>query len=362
MPVLMNALGRAVPCLLLLASAAPAHAKDEPSTPPSTPAPLPAPTDATLSLLEPAAAESCEWSWFDPLSSTRRVLARLAVGCQGGATALSQDGHHGAARFWRGGVSAPVVGRPSFPEPYPSPAFRDRLFLVDLTTGSAEELPLPTGAGELIEFGFDAQGRLLGLTLQRPTAEQEQAGEVQVGGKTLRLDPVDGQEHPVLTQGFVWREGAWTRLEVQVTTEQRGTGALALRKQLGPRSNRALDPRFKPEELSNDAVLEQLYAFTPEQPDGEWVGLKRGGFSLALWGTPFGEEMLATGLVRRVDRGKVVALPSLGLRANDLISLQARGPFLLVSLADSGGHPRLYRGRKLVWSSEDARAVTLWPK
>ena len=361
MPLLMNAFRPALSVCVLLALTPPALAEDAPPAPASAPAPLPAPTDATLSLLEPA-GEACEWARVEPLSSERRVLARLAVGCQGGTTALSQDGKHGAARFWRGGVSSPVVGRPSFPEPYPSPAFRDRLFLVDLTTGGAQELPLPTGSGELIEFGFDAQGRLLGLTLQRATPEQEQAGEAQVGGTTLRFDSFDSREHPLLTHAFVWKDGAWTRLEVQVTTEPRGTGALALRKQVGSRSNRALDPRFKPEELSNDALLEQLYPSTPEQPEGEWVGLKRGGYSLALWGTPFGEEMLATGLVRRVEKSRVVPLPSLGLRANDLIGLQARGPFLLVSLADSGGHPRLYRGHKLVWSSESARAVMLWPR
>ena len=45
-----------------------------------------------------------------------------------------------------------------------------------------------------------------------------------------------------------------------------------------------------------------------------------------------------------------------------MISLRARGPYLLVSLADSGAHPRMYKGRKLVWSSETARGVTLWPK
>ena len=67
--------------------------------------------------------------------------------------------------------------------------------------------------------------------------------------------------------------------------------------------------------------------------------------------------------VRRLEKGsQVVALPSYPFRPNDMISLRTRGPYLLVTLADSGAHPRMYRGRKLVWSSETARAVTLWPK
>ena len=112
-------------------------------------------TEATVSLLEPA-GEQCEWVRLDPLSSKRRVLARLDAGCQGGSTALSRDGKKGVVRFWRGAVSMPIFGRPTFPEPFPSNKFRDRLFLVDLTTGSAEELPLPP-EGELIEYGFDTE-------------------------------------------------------------------------------------------------------------------------------------------------------------------------------------------------------------
>jgi hypothetical protein len=283
------------------------------------------------------------------------------VECQGASTALSRDGKHGAARFWRGGVSQPVVGRPTFPEKFPSPAFRDRLFLVDLATGGAEELPLP-GSGELIEFGFDARGRLLGLTVQKPTPEQERAGAAEVDGNTLRFGLEGTTRRTLLAHAFVWRDGAWTRLDAKASNESSGTGVLPLRKELGERSSRVLDPRFAPKEIEDDVLLDQLYALTPEQPDGEWAALERGGYTLAVWGTPFGEELLATGLLRRVDKGKAVALPSHTFRENDLVSLQARGPFLLVSLADSGGHPRVYRGKKLVWSSEGARAVTFWPK
>ena len=342
----MNPSRRALTVSLWLMLAATAHAQ--------------APTEATLSLFEPA-GEGCEWLSLDPLTSARRVLVHLEVGCQGGATALSGDGKRGAARFWRGGVSSPVLGRPSFPEPFPSPAFRDRLFLVELSTGASEELPLPPASGELIEFGFDAKGQLFGLTLQRPTPEQEQAGSVTFDTTTLRFE-IGGRTHPLLTHAFVWGNGTWTRREVKLTTESAGTGVLELRKELGPRSNRALDPRFTPEEIASDGVLDQLYPSSPEEPDGEWVGLKRGAHSLALWGTPFGEQLLATGLVRRVEKGKVLPLASLGFHANDLVSLQARGALLLVSLADSGAHPRLYRGRKLLWSSETARAVTFWPR
>ncbi|MFY0569819.1 hypothetical protein ACN28E_39150 [Archangium lansingense] len=337
-----------------------AHAQEERPAPTNKAAPAPKVTDATLSLLEPA-ADGCEWAQVDALTSARRVIAKLAVDCQGASTALSRDGKHGAARFWRGGVSQPVVGKPTFPEKFPSPAFRDRLFLVDLATGGAEELPLP-GSGELIEFGFDAKGRLLGLTVQKPTPEQERAGAAEVDGNKIRFGLDGTTRRPLLAHAFVWREGAWTRLEVKASDESSGTGVLPIRKELGERSSRVLDPRFTPKEIEDDVLLDQLYALTPEQPDGEWAALERGGYTLAVWGTPFGEELLATGLLRRVDKGKAVALPGHTYRENDLVSIQARGQFLLISLADSGGHPRMYRGKKLLWSSESARAVTFWPK
>ena len=344
----MKTLRDALLASLLLLPTASVHAQEGPARKePVAPAPALTVTDATVSLLEPA-GDGCEWAQVDPLASARRVLARLAADCQGGATALSRDGKRGAVRFWRGGVSAPTtVGKPTFPEKFPSSAFRDRLFLVDLATSGVTELPLPP-SGELIEFGFDAGGRLLGLSLQK--GPPSQGFELQRGRRSL------------VAQAFVYQEGSWTLLDSKEASEVSGTGVLPQRKELGERSSRSLDPRFVPEEINDDVLLDQLYALTPEQPDGEWSQLKRGGYTLALWGTPFGEELLATGLLRRVEKGKALPLPNHPFRENDLLSLQTRGPFLLVSLADSGAHPRMYRGKKLVWSSESARAVTFWPK
>jgi hypothetical protein len=273
---------------------------------------------------------------------------------------LSRDGQRGAARFWRGGVSAPVVGQPTFPERFPSAAFRDRLFLVDFATGSAEELA-PPPLGELVEFGFDARGRLLGLSLQRVTPAQVRAGVAVVEGNELRLE-VWGPGRPLLAHAFAYEGGTWRRMTSKATTDVAGAHVLGFRKEFGSRSSQSLDPRITAGDIEDDALLDQLYALSPEQPDGEWVQLRRGGFTLAVWATPFGEERLATGLVRRVEKGRAIALPGYPYRENDLVSIQARGPFLLVSLADSGAHPRMYRGRKLVWSSEGARAVTFWPK
>ncbi len=344
---------------LLLVFPAPGPAAEEGPAPAKPAAPAPPLTDATVSMLEPA-ADGCEWVRFEPVTLARQVLTRLAVDCQGGATALSRDGQRGAARFWRGGVSAPVVGRPTFPERFPSAAFRDRLFLVDFATGSAEELPLPS-PGELVEFGFDGRGRLLGLSLQTVTPAQVRAGVAVVEGNELRLE-VWGSERPLLAHAFVYEGGKWTRLDSKASTDVSGVRVLALRKELGARSNQLLDPRIEPGDIEDDVLLDQLYALSPEQPDGEWTLLRRGGFTLAVWSTSFGETLLATGLLRRVEKGRAVALPGYTYRENDLVSLQSRGPFLLVSLADSGAHPRMYRGRKLVWSSEGARAVTFWPK
>jgi hypothetical protein len=337
-----------------------AEGPKEESPAPTTPvAPDFPATDATVSLLEPAGGK-CAWVKQEPLSSKRRVLATLAASCQGGSTALSRDGKRGAVRFWRGAVSMPIVGRPTFPEPFPSQAFRDRLFLVDLVTGTVEELPLPP-EGELIEYGFDPGGRLLGLCLEGAAPAQEGAKTVELDGAGRQLE-LGRRASPLKAHAFAFLGGKWLRMESKDSSDGLGTAALGLRKDLGERSIRALDPRFEGKELEDDAVLDSLYELSPEKPEGQWMELRSGAYALAIWGTPFGGDTLATGLIRRLDRGKALALPSYPYRPNDMISLRTRGPFLLVSLADSGAHPRLYRGQKLVWSSESARAVTLWPK
>lgn len=321
--------------------------------------PAPPVTDGTVSLLEPVEGQ-CEWVRLEPETSARQVLARLSAGCQGGSTALSKDGKRGAVRFWRGAVSMPVVGKPTFPEPFPTQEFRDRLFLVELATGAVEEVPLPP-AGELIEYGFDAGGRLLGLSIQGLSPAQERARVVEIDGVVVPFTPVLGGR-PLLAHAFAYLGGKWLRLESKGASETAGTAALKHRKELGERSNRVLDPRFEALEIEDDGVLDALYELSPEQPEGEWTEYRSGAYTLAIWGTPFGSDMLATGLLRRVEKGKLVALPSYPFQPNDAISLRTRGPFLLVALADSGAHARMYRGKKLVWSSETARAVTLWPK
>lgn len=319
-------------------------------------------TETTVSLLEPA-GEQCEWVRLDPLSSKRRVLARLDAGCQGGSTALSRDGKKGVVRFWRGAVSMPIFGRPTFPEPFPSNKFRDRLFLVDLTTGSAEELPLPP-EGELIEYGFDPGGRLLGLSLESgPVLEQQRSKTVQLDGAGRQSTIGGGRPPaPMTAHAFAFLGGRWLRMESKVSSEGLGTAALEHRKELGERSIRVLDPRFEAQEIEDDVVLDPLYELSPEQPEGQWFEFKSGVHRLAVWGTPFGGDVLATGLIRQIEQEKVNALPSYPYRPNDMMSLRTRGPYLLITLADSGAHPRMYKGRKLVWSSETARAVTLWPK
>lgn len=346
-----------LPSLVSGQAAGPAEDRSARVEPPAPDFPT---TDATVSLLEPIEGQ-CEWIRLDPLSSKRRVLARLPANCQGGSTALSRDGKRGAVRFWRGAVSMPVVGKPTFPEPFPSSAFRDRLFLVDLTTGGVEELPLPPD-GELIEYGFDPGGRLVGLSLRGAAPAPERPSTVELDGAGRQFEIGGAKKRPLVAQAFAFLGGKWLPMESKPSSEGLGTAALEHRKELGERSIRTLDPRFEAREIEDDEALDQLYGLSPEEPEGEWTEFRSGTHTLAVWGTPFGGDTLATGLIRWLEKGRVVALPGYPYRPNDMISIRTRGPFLLVSLADSGAHPRMYRGRKLVWSSETARAVTLWPK
>jgi hypothetical protein len=56
-------------------------------------------------------------------------------------------------------------------------------------------------------------------------------------------------------------------------------------------------------------------------------------------------------------------LPSLGFTTGEFVSVRRSGRFLLVASNRAGAYPRLYDlvERRLVWSSETARATMFWP-
>jgi hypothetical protein len=320
-------------------------------------------TESTVSLLEPL-ENGCEWVKQDVLGEGRYVLARLERSCQGGATALSLDGRWGALWFWRGGIGMPAFGRPSFPEPFVTAAFRERLYLVELATGAVQELP-PPPLGELAEFGFDWKERLVALTVVRPAPEKPKPAPAGTARKRFPYGD-EGSDRPVKAYAFAYENGAWARQEVKeapggLALFAQVTG-LKLWRELGTRSRAALTAYREGEQVEDDGLLDALLPLIPER-DGEWLLYPAGqGQSVVAWSTEFGGGEVVTGLLRLVKDGKPVALPKFPFKVNDVVVPQSRGPFLLISQADSGGHARLYRGARLLWGSDTARAVTFWPK
>ena len=323
-------------------------------------------TDSTLSLVAPD-GRYCVWVKQDIAAPSKRyALASVEGSCLGARTALSADGKRGALRFDPGNVRSSAQGNPAFPNPIPPSDMKDRLFEVDVAAGTAHEVPLPP-RGDFDEFGFDAQGRLLALTLQHPTAEEMQAGEVRVDGQAVPLE-AEGEGSAAVAHAYAWEGGAWKRIESKVTTEgadySQGIDALKASKGLGYRSGEALLARIQGDNEKRNAVLDALRPLAPDlsATDGQWIRAGSGDGRFDVWEATDSEFPYTTGLLVFLDGNTPVKPPEYPYTRSDVVAVRTRGPYLLVAQELLGAHPRLYRGRALVWRSEDARAVTFWPK
>jgi hypothetical protein len=265
-------------------------------------------TESTLSLLEPHGAQ-CAWAKLDAASQQRLAISTFEGDCRGGSISLSADRRHGAVWFdpaTRSGVM--FGGRVAFPEDDAPTGTGPRLFSVDMATGAAAAVPLPSGTRDV---GFDPKGRLIALTVQE-LAETENAQE------------------------------------------------------LGFRSTEALVPRVQGDLEIDEGLLAKLARFAPQaklvEGSDSWIRFGSGGTRFVLWEAG-GELAASTGLAAFVDPGgNPVKPPGWPYTESDRLSYRWNGPYLLAAQDHAGTHPRLYRGGKLVWSSDTARAVTFWPR
>ena len=360
--------------VLVVAGACKKEASQQPAAPtepkPAEAKPAPAPvredfaaTPSTLSLLEPAAGR-CEWAKFDPVSKKRLVLGSFEGNCLGALAALRQDGKRGIARFDPRSTHGSNLGNPSFKDFDAPKGMRDRLYDVDIVSGNVRELPLPP-LGNVREFGFDKANRLLALTLQNVTDAETAAGAATVDDTEVQLNP-ESEGIAAIAHAFAWEGGAWKRVETRVTTDgadlSPGVRALEAASDLGYRSAEVLVPRIQGDNETNNALLDKLRASAPNlnDTDGSWIMFGVGEQKYEVW-EESAEEALSTGLIFAVEGGNLVKLPEYPYGREDLVAIQRRAPFLLVTQDYVGAHPRMYRGKEHVWSSDTARAVTFWP-
>jgi len=324
-------------------------------------------TDSMLSLLEPSDAQ-CVWSKVDVISQKRLEISKFDGDCRGGKIALSADGRRGAVWFDPGATGGSLFGGVSaFPEP-PAPAgTRPRLFEVDLGTGAATAVPLPSGMRDL---GFDSQGRMIALTLQELTENETEKGEALVDGKLVKLEPAS-QGDPVLVHAFSFEHDTWKRLETanSTTTWDLGLGVYALKaaQDLAFRSGEVLAPKVQGDDEVDAALLTNLARFAPQalpvEGGGGWIRFGSHDTRFVLW-EDGGDFAYSTGLAAFVDPSGNLLKPPSGwpFTENDLLAYRWKGPYLLAAQSEIGAHPRLFRNGKLVWSSDIVRAVTFWPR
>jgi hypothetical protein len=357
--------------LLALAAGAPAAGKHEPAR--QRPAAsvavrqdFPA-TDSTLSLLEPHGAQ-CVWAKLDAAAPQRLAIAAFAGDCRGGRISLSADLRHGAVWFDPTATSLPMFEpeRAAFPEADPPAGARQRLFAVDMATGTAAPVPLPPGTRDV---GFDPRGRMIALTLQELTETETEKGEALVDGRVVKLEPAT-EGVPVLVHAFAFAGRRWQRLETASSTDgwdlALGVAALRAAQDLAFRSTEVLVPRVQGDGEIDEGLLAKLASFAPQaQPvagSESWIRFGAGNTRFVVWEAS-GEFAYSTGLAAFVDPGgNPVKPPGWPYTENDRISYVWKGAYLLAAQDHVGTHPRLYRGGKLVWSSDTDRAVTFWPR
>ncbi|MFZ5440552.1 MAG: hypothetical protein ACOZQL_11125 [Myxococcota bacterium] len=332
------------------------------------PAELVAPALSTLSLLEPK-GDRCEWRQLDPVGGHQVVLASFPGSCVGARVSWSPDASKAILwfdprRVQTAGYASQVSSKPGYPDETVDEQATPRAFVVPTRRPQVEPLPLPQlGALTLQELGLDATGAVFALLEEAISEEDTQKGKVRSGEQTFDLTTIT-EGLPVLVHAYR-REGAtWKRTETKLSTTgwDYGLGVRELETfgKLGPRSVELTTAHAQGDSVEGDEA-KALMALLPKgvtTDDGEWIFLGVGGARVNVWEVT-GEFAYTTGLVAL--KGK--PLPQLGFTDGDLVALRTSGPFLLVSGADVGTHPRLYElpSGKLVFSSDTARATTFWP-
>lgn len=326
---------------------------------------------STLAYLEDSDA-GCAFVRAEPSVGARRILAELPEACVGARVAWPSAPDAAAALVWFdpaafGGSSLEGAAYP-LEENTDAGTPSGRLYRVDLLAGSSQPLPpLPADRGETQELGF-AGGKPTVLTL---SAVKARAGStVSFEGAEYTFDqPLDGM--PALAHALQLEGGVWRTAETKATSEG-SEGALGVRAletfgALGPRSSDLLVPHAQGDVVEDEATRAQLEPASPRKGEGMWIFLGSEAGRFFVW-----EEQIELPFtmgrvvfpVSEADGGtRFVQAPELGFTHADFVAVRARGPYVLVSEADTGRHARLYDARTgaLVWKSDAARAVTFWP-
>lgn len=355
-----------VPLVLLLALVGCKPEEPAPSTEPTPRAMGP----ATLAMLLDE-AEGLRLVRHDPdqaVEKREETLAKLPA-VHGGADVAFVPGRDEAI-VWRG-------------QGYDDPPTPEGLWHVTWGAAPKVEVLKGPGMGKLNDVGYDAQGRPTALVLDEPEPyvepKKDAKGEFRMfEGK--RYDFEAGAEGlKVLAHAYTWEGGAWKRSETIQTTSgwDYGMGVKALKAYTGlaPRTNEMLDGHPPLVEITDPKRLSALKKLSPRDVEGEgdaWQTLP-GDPPLHIFTVSAEFVMLSSRIAVDVN-GEPQALGGLeapaeaeesmmmgkGQRA---ITLERRGPLLLVADIGNGRHPRLVdlATRDMRFSSDRASAAVFWP-
>jgi hypothetical protein len=311
---------------------------------------------------------ACVLVRIDPVARTSVELAKLPEPrCTGARIAWRPDLARAVVWFDPGtlhvGVSsgndAPPAGHPNDPHEADG-----RRFEIVLATHAVSELPRVPDREQPDELAYGRDGVL-----------RQFATEAFNIGLTRTMYLGHALDFSTVTDGIpaaaivdAWIDGHWQLEEVAATTtgwdlalEWHAAKASA---HLGPSSTDLLAAHADTSELAADEkiALERITPTIKDDTDG-WARLATSYGPIYIW--MFNNEFSYTsGRIAWHAGGTIAELPALGFTARELVSVIVHGRYLLVGSDRTGAYPRLYDlvERRLVWSSETARATTFMPR
>jgi hypothetical protein len=336
-------------------------------------------TDSTLSLLEPQDGK-CQWLRADPATQKRATLASFEGDCKGGRIAWSTDQRKALVWFdpqfvQTVGYSSENASPPAYPEEKPTEGATPRLYEVTVASGEVRPLTFPKVEGELKSIAYKGAD-IVAISLKSLPDQTEKT--LTVDGQSVTFPP-DPEGLPALA--YAWRldkDGQFKRSELKGTTEgsgmAQGVGVLDAASNQGPNSTDMLASHLAKE--GPEPTDEQLANLLSRVPADLVQAVQAEGLpSEASWGhgvTPAGSFFVwqvtgdtahTTGHIVFQKGEEFELAKDLGFTDGDVVAVNSKGPFVLVSSERVGTHPRLYdlRTHKLVFRSDTARAATFWP-
>jgi hypothetical protein len=333
-----------------------------------TPRPAGAATDSTLALFEPA-GKDCVLRRVDPIARVSRDLAQFPGSCSGARIAWRADLERAAVWFQPGNGYSSMMASPTTPAmghpEDPDTAVVERRYEIVIATGATTALPPLPFPEPAAEIAYAKTGALFAFAER--DLPQASGTQVVVEGRTLDFtQPSDGT--PAAALAYRLESAGWVLASVSASNTgwdyALGWAAAPESKALGPRSAELLEPHADTREVDDAGVRRALEKIAASSADADgWTQLATEHGPLYVWNF-VAEFTHTTGRIAWPSGNGAALLPDLDFTAGDLVAVSARGRYLLVASANAGAYPRLYDlvDRKLVWSSNTARAVTPWPR